>query len=400
MVRLERRETIISMDIFLILAFGCALLATAAVGKVIYQIGKTSNLYKLRSSRYLLAASIEGYLGTAVNTFSQSYHNNWFFFSAVLLINLAVYHLLCWSALIWTGQEVKYGKVWARPKAKNFLGLSLAYALFAFWIAGSDFDKIWVGDGAAIATNFWLWTARLSGLAFGTGGLAILFFELRAESRRRKDTTKTWSEFSFLSYLIVVFCSTVFLGTGLVRIILYKFLSIKIVFDVLALFGYLSFVAGLVIFTAIILFDKRLLPIYDLFGQARCRALLAELRSLYDKANASFPASYRIDPYQIKTPRYSLAALVGNLNDIRRSIWRTEAWRLAEQSGQPISEIKLSVDESELWATYLQDKERASLARLYEERVSPENLIPEIATNSIEQTAEYYVSIAQKAGVS
>jgi hypothetical protein len=135
-----------------------------------------------------------------------------------------------------------------------------------------------------------------------------------------------------------------------------------------------------------------------MFTQARCRNLLTELKAFYTKMNENFPAGYRVDPYEIKIPRYALVALVENLNDIRRTMFRTEAWYRAEKENQPVTEINLEqASEVDLWQKYL-SSERAQLAKKYESKVSPINVIPEIKTTSIEQTADYFVTISKQLG--
>lgn len=380
-----------------VLALTFAIINTFAAAKVFITLGKATNLYKLRSSRYLLIGSVEAYLGVISNVFNQILKNNWFFFATVLIINLAVYHFLCWSALIWTGDKIKYGKIFARPKAKNFLAAATAYALFAFFMAGDDFNNIWLVDAEKIVTNFWLWSARIVGLSFAAFGMIILAVEIAKEGKRRKDTTKAWSEFSFFSYQIIVFCSILFLGSGLIRVILYGFIRQNWILQIFTIIGYSGIFAGLVIFSVIVLFDRRLLPAYEVFTQARCRSLLAELKTFYAKANEKFPTGYRIDPYDIKIPRYALVALVENLNEIRRTIWRTEAWERAEKTNKQITEINLGqINEADLWQKYLNNAEKAQLAKKYEAKISPANIIPEIKTTSIEQTADYFVGIAKQ----
>jgi hypothetical protein len=385
------------MNIFVFLAIIFALISSFAAVKVTAKIITNSNLYKSRSSKYLLVGSIEAYAGIFLNVLSQSLRNNWVFFGTVLVINLAVYHFLCWIALIWTGEKIKYGNILARPKAKNALAISLMYMLFAFWMSGDDFNTIWLADAEKIVSNFWLWSARIIGLSFAAFGMLLLFIELVEEGKRRKDTTKAWSEFSFYSYQIIVVCSIIFLWSGLIRVIFYGIFRENRILQIFTIIGYAAIFIGLTTFTFIVLFDKRLLPIYEIFSQARCRALLAKLKTLYTSASEKFPVGYRVDPYKIQSPRYALIALVENLQDIRRIIWNTEAWRLAEQTGKAINQIDpQKINEIDMWIFYLGSKENAALADKYKNYQSPENLVPEIRTHSVEQAADYFVAIADE----
>jgi hypothetical protein len=361
------------------------------------------DIFGSRSSRYNHFGMFLLFSGMFASAFSIITKDDWYLW--ILLVNVCVaqYCFLCWSGL-YTG-KVNNHKYIARSWVALGLVATLVFLCLGSALAGRNQVELILSPDLALNKGLWLGSSTTAAFMAITQVMAVAELYQGLKQATLASPIGNWKfKYRCFSFMLVILSNLPFVVLTWLGIMVYGLTGWRefdLATDALRNpFLLLTFLLEV----AIVLADKKLLGLYQMFQEYRARCYIHNdhLRWLVDRIGENFETPlYQYEPFEYSLQDSSLSILDDILLFIREAreeigvevISDKKNWK--KRNYRPSS---VSLDsEAKAWQLYLQLKTPALITNCIALKTQVDVELPRSLTNlNIWKETSYYTNLAKK----